>query len=120
MENKFLIFGIIGFFLLINSMRPPVLANELIRCQDYTYNVNLNHVPTKITFYILEDGKEELFKEVPATQNFNSIILHCGHKYKVIYSSESYKDYEEIINIGDSMPSSISDIKDINLMGDTQ
>lgn len=75
-------------------------ANILMGCEDYTYNVELNVIPTHMDIYTTETGTAIPFKTDDVTAIPFGTILHCGHSYKIVYSSPGYKDYVEEFNVG--------------------
>lgn len=72
----------------------------LMGCEDYTYNMEFNTAPVNMIFYTTDNGVPEIFKTDYTIENKFSTILHCGHKYKAVYSAEGYKDYTEEFEVG--------------------
>jgi len=111
MKNKKIIWvvGIILALILLNATNS--LSNikqniPLIRCFDYDYIIEFKEsdLPVRITFYILEDGKEELFKEDIANEQIKSTLLHCGHDYKAVYEFDGYEKFTDYVSIPEYNP----------------
>ena len=82
------------------SNKNPVASVVSMGCEDYTYNLHFNVVPANMTFYTMDDGVQQMFKTDYTIDNTFATILHCGHKYKAVYSADGYQSYTEEFEIG--------------------
>jgi hypothetical protein len=112
------IFAVLFVFLMVMLMsqvtQKDIVAN-VIGCEDYIYRIDLNAVPTHLYIVTTETGKEEFFKTDDAYVTHFDTILHCGHNYKIVYSSEGYEDYTEEFDVSKYI-NPTSQYKSINLI----
>jgi len=93
--------GIVILFVIVNGIQSAHKI-PLAKCLDYDYKVEFvgGELPIEMEFFI----DDELFKRDTADKRFKSTLLHCGHDYKAVFSSEGYDDVEVFIPVPEYNP----------------